>query len=165
MKNLIYLFSFALLLLISCERNRIKFNNVELSKAIENYCFYLDSLKDLKASDYIYMESFDFKDSIIFKISLVGGSYYFLNEQERIIDFGFYNDYQILLLGDFPNAVVNNKKNKQFNVIDNIVKKRFNEDYIKYLNDKLSIAPLIYDYMTLTLTFKEGKLVRYSRQE
>jgi hypothetical protein len=161
MKTFIFLLA---LLLNACNSSTIKFDNNEFAMAVDDYLIYVDSVNYKPDFDYIYIEAYNFKDSTAFRISLVGGSYDFLNEPNRIIDFGKYKGIDILLIGDFPNEIVNIKRNTRLNTMDEIVKQRYPEDYKKYLKDEHSVGPLIYDNMNMTLVFKKDKLISCKKQ-
>jgi len=138
--------------------------NVDFDTAMEKYCKYIDSVTYKKDFDYVYVEATKRNDSTEFVIYLCGGSYDFLNEKERIVGFYVYKGFDILLLGDFPNEIVNIKKNIQLSTINKIILKRYPGDYEKFLIDEHSVGPLIYDYMNMTLIFKGEKLIKFKRQ-
>lgn len=152
------------LLLTSCKSGNVKFDNNEFAKAFDDYLIYIDSVNYKPDFDYIYLEAFNFKDSTTFRISLVGGSYDFLNKANRIIDFEKYKGIDVLLIGDFPNEIVNIKKNTRLDAMNDIVRKLYPQDYKKYLKDEHSVGPLIYDNMNMTLVFKKGKLISCKKQ-
>jgi len=165
MSDVLYLLKISFLLLVSaCNNNSKTWNNKEFANAIDNYCQYIDSIKSEHTNEYLYVEARNCNDSIVFIIALVGGSYDFLYSQDMIVDFFTYHGFDILLLGDFPNEIVRVEKNKNLNIIDDIVKIRYPDDYNKYLKDKNSVAPLIYDYMDMTLVFRNNKLISCKRQ-
>lgn len=163
-KNGIFIIFFITLLLLACKKEMKTWGNKDFKTAIDNYCQYVDSVSYRNNFDYIYVESNIKNDSTEFVIYLCGGSYDFLNEKERIIDFFVYKKYDILLLGDFPNEIVKINKNVHLNIINDIVKKRYPADYEKYLNDKRSVGPLIYDYMNMILIFKGDRLISCKRE-
>jgi len=134
-----------------------KWDNKEFEAAIDNYCKYADS-SEHRDSDYIYVEAEKRNDCTVFVILLAGGAYAFVNGTKPVIDFVKYKNYDILLVGDFPNQILNIEKNRKLNVED-IVKVRFPLEYERYVKMKLFAPPLIYDYMNMTLTFKERKLI------
>ncbi len=152
------------LLLTSCKSGNVKFDNNEFAKAFDDYLIYIDSVNYKPDFDYIYLEAFNFKDSTTFRISLVGGSYDFLNKANRIIDFEKYKGIDVLLIGDFPNEIVNIKKNTRLDAMNDIVRKLYPQDYKKYLKDEHSVGPLLYDNMNMTLVFKKGKLISCKKQ-
>jgi hypothetical protein len=149
--------------LLSCSQKYKIWNN-EFKEALNNYYSYVDSVNYKQGFDYIYIEATQNRDSVLFLIYLCGGSYDFINEKDKIIDFYSYKGKDILFVGDFPNNIMNIQRNIKLNVIDDIVKVRYPEDYIKYLEDEHSVGPLIYDYMDMTLTFKHNKLISCKRQ-
>jgi hypothetical protein len=157
--RLIYLyFCFILCDITSCKEENKKWQNIQFKEAIDYYCKYVDSIGYKQNYEYIYVEAKRNNDSIVFLIYLCGGAYDFLVNRENIIDFFYYKRFEIMLVGDFPNEVVNIEKNKKLNLFK-IAKARYPRDYNKYLNDSLSVGPLIYDTKNMTLIFKEGKLV------
>lgn len=163
-KNEISIIFFITLLLLDCKKEMKTWENKDFKTAIDNYCQYVDSVSYRNNFDYIFVESNIKNDSTEFVIYLCGGSYDFLNEKERIIDFFNYQKYDILLIGDFPNEIVKINKNANLNIINDIVRKRYPVDYEKYLNDKRSVGPLIYDYMNMILLFKGDRLISCKRQ-
>jgi hypothetical protein len=138
--------------------------NKEFKQAIDSYCEYVDSVGFKPNFDYIYIEALKSLDSTVFFVYLVGGAYDFLVDSKKIVDFIIYNKNDIMFIGDFPNDVVEIKKNKRLNIIDDILKVRYPNDYNKYLQDKHSVGPLIYDSMNMTLVFKKNKLISCKRQ-
>lgn len=165
MKNQIFIMLFFItLLLFGCKKEMKTWENKDFKIALDNYCQFVDSVSYRNNFDYIFVESNIKNDNTEFVIYLCGGSYDFLNEKERIIDFFVYKKYDILLVGDFPNEIVQINKNTHLNIIRDIVKERYPEDYEKYLNDERSVGPLIYDYMNMILIFKGDKLISCKRQ-
>jgi len=151
----------------SCKESVKSWKNKEFQSAINDYCSYLDKLpkNEIKHGfDYIYIEATQNEDITSFLITLCGGSYKFLNRKDKIKGFFKYKSYDILLFGDFPNEIVNFHKNISLNSMDEIIRKRYPSDYNKFLKDKSSVGPLMYDYMNMTLIFKGGKLINYERQ-
>jgi hypothetical protein len=166
MKNLFYYLSLILIsaILLSCRKNITGFGNRDFDAALSNYLSYADSVHYKNGFDYIVVDALQDKDSLKVSIYMLGGSYIFLETPNKIIDFINFKDHDILLYHDFPNDIINIKQNMKLNIIGDIVKKRYPNDYKKYSNDKNSVAPLIYDYMSMRLVFKKDKLVRCSRQ-
>lgn len=149
---------------IACKKATFTWENKEFEASINDYCEYLDSVKRQSNFDYIYVEASNISDSTIFTIYLSGGASDFINDANRIVDFRGYKKYDIMLIGDFPNCIISLSKQINQNYISDLVKKRYPKDYYMYLRDNKSPAPLIYDYMTMYLTFKKGKLVNTKRQ-
>jgi hypothetical protein len=150
--------------LISCNKANKIGKNKEFEAALGNYFKYVDSVGFKHNFDYIFIEATKNRDSTVFVIYLYGGAYYFLHYTERIIDFTDYKKYEIVLIGDYPNDVVNVGRNKKLNIVNDILKVRYPKDYNKFLKDNHSVAPLIYDYMDMTLIFKQDKLISCKRQ-
>jgi hypothetical protein len=153
--------------LSSCKESVKLWKNKEFESAINDYCRYLDTLPNYEIRngfDYIFIEATQNEDITSFIITLSGGSYNFLNQQDNIKGFFRYKNYDILLLGDFPNEIVDIKMNLTVNSINEIVRKRYPTDYNKYLKDQSSVGPSMYDYMNLTLIFKGDILITYKRQ-
>jgi hypothetical protein len=167
MRNLI-LISFCLLTINSCGHNQKKIiANKDFLVHLDEYIKYVDSSGSYKNNhDYIYLEAIKSKDTTKLIITLVGGSYEFLKHPYRtnIIDFFNYRGYKILLIGDFPNDIIQNKLNENLNIDNEIVKKYYPEDYSKWQKDSLSVGPLIYDYMGIFLTYKNNNLIYYHKQ-
>jgi hypothetical protein len=154
-----------IILLNSCNKEKFTWENKEFKSAIDYYCKYIDSSNYYEQNfDYMYIKAAVKSDSTVFMIYLDGGAYIFLTETSSITDFFVYNKHDVLLTGDFPNKIVNIKKNKRLNIIDDILKVRYPSDYKKYLHDKSTVGPLIYDYMNMTIIFKENKLISCKRQ-
>lgn len=138
-----------------------------MENAIIKYYNYIDSVNYQidNYHEYIYIQAAKSYDTTTFTIFLWGGAYIFCDpiEKEKIFDLVIYKNHYLLLTGDYPNEVINITKNKELNPID-IVKTKYPDQYKKYLKDKLSVGPLIYDYMNMTLIFKKGKLISCKRQ-
>jgi len=150
--------------LLSCNKAKEIWMNKDFKTAIDNYYSYLDSIEFDQDYDFILIDAIENKDSTIFEICLYGGSYCFLSKPESIVDFLSYRKFDVLLVGDYPNEIVNIEKNRNLNTIQDIVKIRYPNDYTKYLKNKHSIGPLIYDYMDMTLVFRNNKLISCKRQ-
>lgn len=164
-KNVFFIAILPLILVLISFNQEIKiWENKDFETAIDNYCKYVDSTSYKKNFDYIYVKATKKNNRVEFIIYLSGGSYDFIEKKERIIDFFSYKGHDILLIGDFPNEVVNIKKNNSLNVLEDVVKKRYHVDYDKFIQEKFAPAPLIYDYMNMTLIFKNDKLVSCKRQ-
>lgn len=151
----------------SCMESGKPWKNREFDSAINDYCRYLDTLpihEYKNGFDYIYIEATQKEDITSFSITLWGGLYNFLKRQDKIKGFFKYKNYDIMLFGDFPNIIVDTKMDIDLNSWIDIVKKRYPTDYCKYLKDNSSVGPLLYDYMNMTLIFKEDKLITYKRQ-
>jgi len=164
MKNLFILCLLFLSLCNCTNKNNYEWSNNEFAEAIDNYCRYVDSIESEHVNEYLYIESKIRNDSTLFLITLGGGSYDFLFKRNRIINFFNYKGFDVLLLGDFPNAIVNIEKNKNLDVIEDVVKVRYPNDYNKFLKDTNSVAPLIYDFMGMRLVFRNNKLISCKRQ-
>jgi hypothetical protein len=153
--------------LSSCKESVKLQKNKEFESAINDYCRYLDTLPKYEYKDgfdYIYIEASQSEDITSFLITLWGGSYKFMNRQDKIKGFFKYKNYDILLFGDFPNEIVDIKVSINLNSINEIVQKRYPTDYNKYLKDKSTVGPLMYDYMNMTLIFKGDQLITYKRE-
>jgi len=146
---------------ISCKDVKNVWENNDFEKAINAYCTYADSVGYLKNFDYILIEGIKRGDSIFFKVFLWGGAYIFITEKERIIDFINYKNHDMLLLGDFPNSIVDISKNKHLNPVEDIVKNRYPSDYRNLFYYNRDIGPLIYDYKTMDLIFTKNKLIYF----
>jgi len=149
---------------MSCNEKTKKWSNKDFEACINSYCSYLDSVGFTPDFDYIIVEAKKNDINTVFTIHLSGGAYHFLNEPEGIIDYFEYRGHYILLIGDFPNEIQKTTKNKQINIINDVIKKEYPEDYEKYLNNDYPFLPLIYDYMTMTLIFEDSRLVKCRRQ-
>lgn len=165
MKKLFYCSVLIIIVLIYCScRNQEKsFKNKEFELALANYIEYVDSVQYKPSFDYILIDASGYADSTVFSIYLCGGSYVFLKSPEKVADFFSYKGYDVLLLGCFPNEVIPMEKNKNLNIVRDVVRKRYPGDYKKYLNDKYSVGPLIYDEMNMILVFKRTKLISCNR--
>ena len=165
-KNLIILILNTLLVAFSsCNQSRQELaNNLWFKKALDDYTKYIDSIGYNKDSEYIYIEAKRVSDSTKMLIYLDGGSYSFIAEKDYIIDLFSYGNYNVLLVGDFPNEIIKIKKNEDLNVLEDIVRKKYPTDYEKYVMDDHSVVPLIYDSMNLKLIFKNGKLCYCKKQ-
>ena len=166
MRIMIHTLMFLTLLLVFtfCDKEYKYWKNNEFESAINQYITYLDSVNNNLDSDYIYIEANQMNDSTKFNIYLWSGAYPFLNYSDKFIDFFKYKKHNVLLIGDFPNPVLRIKKNVKINVINDIIKKRFPKDYEKYIRDNNSVGPLLYDYMDMTLIFKQDQLFSLKRQ-
>jgi hypothetical protein len=149
----------------SCNNQQEFMADKDFLSHLDSYLAYVDSTKEYTNDfDYIYLESLIHNDSIDFVITLYGGSYTFLKEKARIRDFISYKAYNILFIGDFPNEIVHIRQNNHLDVTEDIVKRFYSNDFIKYKNDTLSVGPLTFDYMAMYLTYRNGKLISEKRQ-
>jgi len=141
------------------ELDSVIFENKDFRDNIDFYLKYLSDKDYNKEHEYIYIRAELSKTKTTTKttfiIYLVGGIYDFFNESKKIIDFIDYKNYNMLLVGDFPNNVVNIKKNMNLNISTDILEKYFKKDYEKYKLTKREPAPEIYDYMNMTLEFND----------
>jgi len=162
--NIFIFVSLILGFILSCNtKSSKKWENIEFEKAMNSYRKYVDTIGFKNNFDFILVKAKKNKDSTLFIIYLCGGGYTFLEYKDRVIDFFTYQGIDILLLGDFPNEIVNIDKNKALDIED-IVRKRYPSDYKKYLIDTHSVPPMICDFMNMTLTFKKNKLVNCKRE-
>lgn len=150
--------------LVSCFEKKIYWSSKDFEAAIDSYCQYVDSVGFKNKFDYIHIKAEKHDSKVTFTVHLTGGAYRFLNESNEIIDFFPYKGHDILLIGDFPNEIANINKNKRIDITNDIIKRRYPEDYKRYLDNINLVGPLIYDYMTMILIFKEGKLISCKRQ-
>jgi len=156
--------SFTTLGLISCEKPTKLNAERQFLKEVDYYINYIDSIGDYKDNfDFIYILSKKKSDTVDFIITLCGGPYIFLHRPSSIKNFLRYKGYNIVLDGDFPNAIIKNKPQDQLDLF-NIVKKVYKEDYEKFKKDSMSVVPLIYDYIGLHLTYTQDKLITKKKQ-
>ena len=149
----------------SCTHQQEFIANKDFLMQLNSYIEYIDSTKEYKDDfDFIYLRALNRDDTVNFDIYLNGGSYTFFHDKAMIKDFLKYKSYHILLIGDYPNEIVKVGLNKHLDIIKDIVQKYYPNDYLKYQKDTLSIGPLIYDYMNLSLTFKKDKLLSIRKQ-
>ena len=146
----------------SCKGQNV-FKNKAFEAELTDYCIYLNTVECKKDFDYIFIKAASYKDSVTFEIYLTGGAYDFIKYKDFIIDFFNFKGYDVLLIGDFPNIVVPRKKNQGLQIIDKIVRKKYPKEYEKYLQNKETPAPLIYDYMSMNLVFFKSNLI-YSKR-
>jgi hypothetical protein len=140
-------------------------SNREFLLHLDEYLQYVDSTKEYTDDfDYIYVEATSRFDSTFFLITLMGGSYTFIDEMNRIKNFIRYKDFNLLFVGDYPNQVIDIRPDKKIDIINDILKKYYKEDYDKYQKDPGSIVPMIYDYMSYNLTYKQDKLISTKKQ-
>ena len=136
------------------------FENKDFRDNIDLYLKYLSDKNYHKEHEYIYARAETSKTKTSFLIYLSGGSYHFFNDSLKIIDYIDYKNYKILLVGDFPNNVVNIKKNLHLNISKDILLKYFKKDYEKFKLNGYEPAPEIYDYMSMKLEFnKKGNII------
>jgi len=131
------------------------FENKDFRENIDLYFKYLSDKNYDKEHEYIYVRAETSKTKTSFIIYLNGGSYVFFNDSIRIIDYINYKNYNMLLVGDFPNNVVNIKKNMNLNISKDIIQKYFKKDYEEFKLTKREPAPDMYDYMNMSLEFNE----------
>ena len=153
-----------LLVLTFCNKEFSFWGNREFESAINQYINYLDSVEYNLDSDYICIEANQMNDSTKFNIYLWAGAYPFIRYSDTFIDFIKYKKHNLLIIGDFPNRVLRVNKNVKINIINDIIKKKYPKDYEKYLLDNMSVSPLLYDYMDMTLIFKQDRLLSLKRQ-
>lgn len=149
---------FFILIFSVCTGQQV-FYNKTFEDELTNYCNYLDTVEYKKGFDFIYVDAHVNNDSVVFKIYLSGGSYALLEYEKSIIDFINFRGFDVLLLGDFPNKVVPIPRNQSLKVLDNIVKKRYPNEYDMIIKKNVIPAPVIYDYMSMNLVFIKGKLI------
>jgi len=146
---------------ISCKDVKNIWGNNEFEKAINAYCTYADSVRFRSDFEYICIEGSTRGDSSFFVICVDGGSHIFVTETDRIIDFFNYKNHNILLVGDFPNKIVNISKNKRLDPIEDIVKNKYPSDYQDYHDSDYHNGPLIFDFKSMYLIFKKDKLIYF----
>jgi hypothetical protein len=137
------------------ELDSVIFENKDFRNNIDLYLKYLSEFYYNKEHEYIYVRAETSKTKTSFIIYLCGGSYYFFRDSSKIIDYIDYKNYNMLLVGDFPNIVVNIKKNLRLDITKGILLKYFKKDYEKFKLTKYGPAPEIYDYMNMSLEFNE----------
>jgi len=166
--KLLIVLNISLLMTYACsENNRSIEANNEFFIFIDEYLKYIDSTKSYRENfDYVYLYANKRNDSTDFIITLYGGAFGFLDYSHRneIKDFLDYKGYKILLIGYFPNEIIRNKLNKNLDIKNDIVKKYYPKDFLKWQQDSSSVGPLLYDYMGIFLTYKKDKLIDYHRQ-
>ena len=166
-KMKIFVFTFMLIFCIQntvmCQEKALIAENKDFLKGIQEYYKYLDSLKVDKDYHYVIVDATKKHDSTELVIYYYGGSYPFFNNKGRFIDFFNYEGYDLFFLGDFPNPVLNITCKKQLNILNDIIKKKFPNEYKYYVKGNYIAEPLICDYMELNLLFRNNKLVRKTR--
>lgn len=75
-------------------------------------------------------------DSIIFNMRLNGGFNDIILWQDKFIDKINYNNYTIVLLNDFPNDIINLKKNRNIQIED-IYNEFFKKEYEQFKTDSI----------------------------
>jgi hypothetical protein len=153
------MFCGVLILIFSLCTGQQVFYNKTFEDELTNYCNYLDTVGYKKGFDFIYVDAHVNNDSVVFKIHLSCGSYELLEYEKSIIDFISFKGFDVLILGDFPNTVVPISHNQSLKVLDNIVKKRYPNEYAMIIKKNEIPAPVIYDYMSMKLVFLKGKLI------
>jgi len=152
------LWLFFLICLFSCKQRGFIVENKTFESAFNQYCYYIDSLNEYRQCfDFIEIDAKKSHNYTYFKIHLSGGGYPSIHKS--IIDFLKYKKYDVILVGDYPNEIITLHKNQNLNPIIDIIKKRYPEDYKKYIIDKRLVPPLIYDYKILKLKFANHKLI------
>jgi len=71
----------------------------------------------------------------------------------------------ILLVGDYPNKVINISRNTDKNFPMDIVEERYPEEYEQFLKNPYYVAPFMEHNMELDLYFKKDKLVNKRRTD
>lgn len=149
----------------SCTEKKEVFENKEFCNYLNSYLQYLDSINDSnKEFDYICIQSKTKKDTTFLTIHLSGGAYRFISYKSEVIDFINYKTYKVLLIGEFPNKVLEINKNNHLDITKDILLKYYRKEYEKFLESSSPIPPLIYDYMTMYLIFKNDKLLSCKRE-
>ena len=74
-----------------------------------------------------------------------------------------YDNHNIMLVGDYPNNVINFSKNKNLDLINDVLKTKFPEDFKKYSIDPHSVQPILNDRMGMVIKFYEGRMILYKR--
>jgi hypothetical protein len=158
-----FILIFCILSTVRCQEKAWITENKDFLNGIQEYYKYLDSLKVNKDYHYVIVDASKKHDTTELVIYYYGGSYPFFINKGKFIDFINYEGYDLFFLGDFPNPVINIACNKQLNILNDIIKNKFPNEYKYYIKGNYVAEPLICDYMELILSFKSNKLVRKNR--
>ncbi len=163
MKKITYFTAIFFLCLFGCSnREKMFTSNPQLIAEIDKYLSFIDT-SDLYSPDcsYIYLRvnNRGKDDTIDVILSVSTGAYGIVNPRDTIIDFFQYRNYNVLLLGDYPNKLIaiNRKLNKD--IKKEILIKYFKKEYMLYLKDPFSLKPKPADHMFMTLVFKDTVMV------
>jgi hypothetical protein len=161
MKNAYYLWLVVILTFQFCERNQkqVRFENKEFEHNLIEFLRYIDSSGYKQDFDYIIVECSTTKDSTQFSIYKSAGAYSMIYHLEQFVDYFNYKGHNILLLGHFPNNIVKILKNKKINVVEDIVKAKYPQDYNDYLQNPRWVKPIQSDEMEMVLTFYKDKFI------
>lgn len=120
---------------------------------------FVDSSVFNQNYDYIEVNSTHKYHCTVFEITLSGGAYDFIQNREGIAGFIPYKNTFILFSGDYPNTIVKIKNSISKEEAETVISLRYPDDFKRYIKDKNSVAPRIYDYENLVLSFKGDSLV------
>jgi len=160
-KYFITIFIVILFIIDSCSiADKFPSENKEFVNQLDSYLKYIDSNSFYKKDrDYISIVSQFSNDTTFFVFYISDGAYQFIEEKNEFIDFIRYKDYDFLLLGNFPNQIVNNQRNENKNLPLEIVKERYPKEYKEYLINPKRVYPYIIDLKEIELWFYKDKLI------
>ena len=149
--------------LLSCTQRDVSFNNDVFEHYLDTYLTYVDSTGYIKDHDFVIVECSTKGDTILISINKSGGAYSLIYHMPQFVDYFKYNRYDILLVGHFPNDVIHISKNKEINVIEDIVRVNYPRDYQVYLQDPHWVKPLAGEEMELVVTFYKDRFISCKR--
>lgn len=149
--------------IMSCTQRDVSFNNKEFERNLSAYLSYVDSIEYIQDRDFVIVKSTTEGDTIRFSICKSGGAYCLIHDMHQFVDYFKYKKYDMLIIGHFPNDVIQISKNNKINVIENVVRVKFPNDYKDYLQNPHSVKPLPGEEMEMVLTFYKDKFISCKR--
>jgi len=149
--------------IMSCTQRDVSFNNIEFERNLSAYLSYVDSIEYIQDRDFVIVNCTTEGDTIRFSIYKSGGAYSMIHHVQQFVDYFEYKKYDLLIIGNFPNDVIQISKNNKINVIEDIIRVKFPQDYQTYLQNPYWVKPLPGENMEMVLTFYKDKFISCKR--
>ena len=137
--------------------------NPQLIAEFNKYLAYADTSGIFTPDDsYIYFEIHNSgKDSINVFLAMGTGAYSIINPMDSIIDFFYYKKHMVMLVGDYPNKLIDIPRMLNKDIRKEVLLKYFKDDYDLYLKDPFLLKPRLADPMEMSLVFNsQGVMVK-----
>lgn len=148
------------LILVLCTRTKIDnlTGNIEFKNELDKYLYYLDSIGYNREKEIVLLICKEKNDSLFIEIKKNCGFNDIIKWNEKFIDEIIYTGHHLVLLNDYPNEIINLKRNNKL-TIETILTTFFPKEYLQFKLDSLIGPPWIYDGNITALIFKEKVLV------
>lgn len=141
----------------SCQ-NEVFTTNSQLIAEFEKYTSYIDTSKLFSPDDspyvYLYVKNRN-QDTINVILSLSAGAYGIIYSSEPIVSFFDYKKHMVMLVGDYPNNLINTNQCFNEDIKKKVLTEYFSKEYEQYLKEPFSLKPKMADPMTMSLIFKK----------